>query len=313
MSFSDMMSSARGPGVIGMMLALVVLIGFGVLFMFAFDEGFQGGGPTIESEIASQATVIENTRVALAKGEEKLALAPGRKSLIRELGRVKGRLELQQEKIADTKEDVETIKEDIVAMGEEWESYKDQYREFVRGQAKGTELETLETRDGKIYKEVSIREVTAIGMQIRHSDGFKRITFEELSDELQDFYQFSPEQKEKALAEELAIRNQHNQAAAVANRLADEKMAEQRAKNDAETKAKIRRSISVKEAQIAAAMRDIEGFERDKVQADAAAAAARAAGRMHLSKSGSINSRIRSKRNQIATLSAEITRLKAQL
>jgi hypothetical protein len=39
MSFSDLMQSGRGPGVIGMLLALVVLVGFGLLFMFAFDEG----------------------------------------------------------------------------------------------------------------------------------------------------------------------------------------------------------------------------------------------------------------------------------
>ena len=46
------MSSARGPGVIGMIMALIVLLGFGVLFMFAFDEDLQGGGQTIEALVA---------------------------------------------------------------------------------------------------------------------------------------------------------------------------------------------------------------------------------------------------------------------
>lgn len=43
MSFSDMMSSGRGPGVIGMILALIVLLGFGVLFMFASRKADRAG------------------------------------------------------------------------------------------------------------------------------------------------------------------------------------------------------------------------------------------------------------------------------
>ena len=68
-----------------------------------------------------------------------------------------------------------------------------------------------------------------------------------------------------------------------------------------------------KEAQIITATNDIQSLEQEKIQAQAEAAAARAAGKMHLSKSGSINSRIRSKQNRIATLRSEIGRLKSQL
>jgi hypothetical protein len=72
MSFSDMMSSGRGPGVIGMLMALVVLVGFGVLFMFATDEGFQGGDQSIESIIKHQAGDIESLKGGIANGMKSL-------------------------------------------------------------------------------------------------------------------------------------------------------------------------------------------------------------------------------------------------
>ena len=43
MGFSDLLSSSRGPGVIGVLVALLVLGGFGTLFV-VFDDNMQGGG-----------------------------------------------------------------------------------------------------------------------------------------------------------------------------------------------------------------------------------------------------------------------------
>jgi hypothetical protein len=34
MSFTDLMSSSRGPGLIGTLMALLVLVGFGTLYLF---------------------------------------------------------------------------------------------------------------------------------------------------------------------------------------------------------------------------------------------------------------------------------------
>ena len=76
MSFSDMMSSGRGPGVIGMVMALIVLLGFGLLFMFAFDEGLQGGSQSIQSVIAQQAKHIIDDQQAITTGRESLAKIP---------------------------------------------------------------------------------------------------------------------------------------------------------------------------------------------------------------------------------------------
>lgn len=313
MSFSDMMSSARGPGVIGMLLALVVVIGFGVLFMFAFDEGFQGGEVTIESEIASQTKELAGLQTDLAAREETLKLAPARSEAAGKLRLLKVDNTTLAEKAGRLKSEIEKENAAIKGLDEEWAAYKDRYRQFVRDKAVGEKLEQLEARDGTVYKEVDIREVTAIGMQIRHAGGLKRLEFEELSDEVQDYYQYDPAQKKAAVNAEHAARKEHEAAAGVAMDRQAEEMAKLKAKEDAEAKEEIKRDIVRKRAEIAEAEKDIVDLQAESSRADAAAAAARAAGRRHLSKSNNINGKIRSKKNRIAELKNEIARLQSQL
>jgi hypothetical protein len=313
MSFSDMMTSARGPGVIGMLMALVVLVGFGLLFMFAFDEGMQGGAVTIESEIASQAKELDSLRAAVVVKEEVLKQAPSRSEDADKLRLMKVASTTLEEKSGRLRSDIEEETATIKELEETWAAYKDEYREFVRGKATGEKLELLEVRDGTVYKEVNIREVTAIGMQIRHASGFKRLPFEELSDEMQDYYQYDPLQKDEALAAERTARKQHEAAAGVAMDRQAEELARQKAQEDAEAKEGIRRDISRKQAQIKDAEDDIRQLEAERARADSAAAAARAAGRMHLSKANNINGKIRAKKNLITELKSDIRRLQSQL
>ena len=305
MSFSDMMSSGRGPGVIGMVLALIVLLGFGLLFMFAFDEGFQGADQSIESIIRDQAKDIGNMTEGIARGERDLALAPARVTAARDLARLKREKATLEQSVVTLREKIAEGERSIEDLTATFESYKDQYRAYARANAKGDTIEELKTVDGTLYKDVSIREVTAIGIQIRHSDGHKRIAFEELPHSMRDHFQFDPDQKQKAVAAEAAIRSEHEAAAAVANKAEEAKMAAYREKEI--------QLMKEKTAQISMLENDIKGLERDQERAAAAADAARAAGRMHINKSVSISGDIRSKRNRISVLNAEILRLRASL
>ncbi|MEO7100973.1 MAG: hypothetical protein ABI162_16570 [Luteolibacter sp.] len=313
MSFSDMMSSGRGPGVIGMLMALVVLIGFGLLFMFAFDEGFQGGAQSIESVIASQAKEIEGSQNRIASGEKTLATAPALIATAKEVSRFKHESQSLKERISVLKTGIETANADIVGINKNFEEYKDQYRAFVRSKAKGETMPVLETKTGIIYKNVNIREVTPVGIQIRHDEGQKRIPFEELPDSMVDYYQFDPNQKAAALADENASRDVHEAEAAAAGVLADQAMAEQRAKDAAEKREKTLREVATKEAQIDGLRGDIRGLQSDLNRATAEANAARAAGRMHLNKSNSIGANINSKQNRISALRSEIDQMKSSI
>ena len=312
MSFSDMMSSGRGPGVIGMVMALVVLLGFGLLFMYASDETDRAG-QSIESVIAHQAKDIESQKATIIFERQKLDQAPARVANAKELARIKRESQALTDNSANLKTRIEAGKAEVALRLEALADYKDEYRAYARGKAKGETLDKLETLTGIVYNSVLIREVTAIGIQIRHADGQKRILFEDLPEAMKDRFQYDPKQKDQAMAEEAATRDVHEAAVAVADDLADQKMDAQREKDAEEVKARIRQDIAVKEGLVASIKEEIKGLEAEIDRAAADASAARAAGRMHINKSGSISSNIRSKQGRISTLQAEMAQMRGRL
>ena len=126
-----------------------------------------------------------------------------------------------------------------------FEAYKDQYRAYIRGKAIGESMAVLETRGGTIYKNVNIREVTAVGIQIRHDDGQKRIPFEDLPEALKERFQFDPQQKVAAIAKEESDRSEHEAAAAASDLVSSQQLAVQADKNAEIQRAKVARSIAI--------------------------------------------------------------------
>jgi hypothetical protein len=137
MSFSDLMSSGRGPGVIGMVMALIVLLGFGLLFMVATDEGFQGGDQSIESLIAHQAKDIEFSKGALERGVKSLGDAPERIKWTKELNSLQRGTPVFKERIVALGGNIQSRKAEAVRGERAFEDYKNQYRAHVRSKAKG--------------------------------------------------------------------------------------------------------------------------------------------------------------------------------
>ena len=303
MSFSDLMSSARGPGVIGMLLALVVLVGFGVLFVFAFDEGLQGKPQTLKSVIAGQVLEIDRLKESLDHSAKQLEMAPGRLAAaknLRELGRENGD---RGAMIESLNQGISKYSDEIAAKMETFEAYKNEYRAFVRGNAKDQKMDQLETSGGNVYKNVAIREVTAVGMQIRHDGGFRRIPFEELPEEIRDFYQFDPDQKAAELAKELETRNLHEDAVSVAKDAAKEKAEEQRERMKEAERAETIRSIAVGEAKLKTLGDQIKALETAIPQEAL----------KRISNVPQMRRQLATKQSQYNSLQAELVRMRAGL
>lgn len=308
-----MMSSGRGPGVIGMLLALLVLFGFGVLFVFVFDEGLQGGERTIESVLKSQEKDIARYEARLANDQGQLALIPGRLEKEAELKAATRAVSATTGDIAALQEVVNGLQAEIAKTGEDLEAYKEEYRAFARREAAGRKMETLETKDGKVFKNVEFREVDAIGILLRHEDGQQRVAFENLPDEMQDHFQFDASKKDEAIANEDAVHAEMEAAAAAADVAATAQQKEQRAKEMERIKQENIRLLALKEQQLSAARSALNGLERDKISAEQQAAAARAAGKQFINRSGAIRGQISSKQREITTLTAEIARLRSAI
>lgn len=193
MGFSDLLTSSRGPGVIGTLLALFVLVGFGTLYMFVFDEGLQGGQKTIQAVIRDQGTLIETHKIQIANYKDRIEAAKRFKEVAKEADDLKLRAENGAKRLAElttTKAEAEAA---VAAADEAWAKYRDEYRASEWAAAVGEKFDELKTMGGELFAKVSIRKVTHKGVDIAHENGMKLIPCEDLPTELQERFQFDKE------------------------------------------------------------------------------------------------------------------------
>jgi hypothetical protein len=303
MSFSEMMESGRGPGVIGMLLALFVLLGFGVLFMFAFDEGLQGEEQSIESFVSRQAKEIEDIKGSILHGEKQLAQAPAMLALGKELKEMMRGNQFRSARLDSLRTGISSSNEAVTSKMMAFETYKDDYRTVVRRKAKGEKMERLETRKGDVYENITIRDVTPIGIQIMHNGGHKRIAFEELTAALQARFQFDPKQKAEAIAREDAQRREHETAVSVATAAEGQQLAERKEKEAEARRDAMTRNISIKESRMRSLQDEIDALE-DALPKE---------GMKGISRAPQMRMQISNKRGQLRELQAEVSRMHSQL
>lgn len=202
MSFSDLISSSRGPGVIGTLLALVILGGFGTLYLFVFDEGLQGGGKRIEAVIRDQGIEIEGLRSQIADRKEKLAEGQKFREQADEIERVRSRSESGAKRVADMEAERDAASSALNEARQKFEDYKDAYRASEWAAVVGERFDELKTLSGAVYKNAVIRKVDQIGVEITDETGNRRINSADLPSELQDRLQFDEVKKELASLQE---------------------------------------------------------------------------------------------------------------
>jgi len=313
MNFSDMMQGSRGPGLIGLFLALMVMLGFGLLFMFASDEGGQGGGQTIQSVISQQKNEIGSLRQSLSLAERTLARGEGLASIEKEFVAVKRENLGRLSNMDSLKMDITSTNDAITAIEKDFEDYKNQYRTFIRAKAKGRIVGHFETRKGEVFENVVIKEVTPIGMQIRHDGGIGRIPYENLPDSMQEEFQFDPNQKVAAVAKETAVWNEHATAVSASDIVVGQKATEQKIADVQAEREKKLRNIEVLQFRIDSINSEIVNLRRDlEIEANQANRA-RSAGHIRLGSSSGIHAEIQAKQNQISELQAEVSHLQAGL
>jgi hypothetical protein len=302
MSFSEMMESGRGPGVIGMLMAVAVLAIFGALFVFAFDEQFQGGGKTIESIIADQAREIGDVKNSISIIEKQMTDIPVRQERKKELTVIKRENQTRKAQVDSLQAGIKTSNEDAAALTLEFETYKNKYRAMARGKAKGEVIARLEARDGQIYENVTIREVTPIGIQIMHDGGHKRIAFEQLPAPMIDRFQFDPKQKAAAIAAEEAQRTVHETAVSQATAAEVQDLAEKKKADAEERRDSMVRSIAVKQSRILALKAEIASLE-DAIRNESY---------KRISRAPQMRNDLSNKQRELSDLQAGLMRLQAE-
>jgi hypothetical protein len=303
MPFTEMMQSARGPGVIGMLMALFVLIGFGFLFIFAFDEGLQGADHSIEALIKSQRKEIDNIKDSITSGEKRLSATSGLRQIEKSLREIKSTNRSHETQLGILSNKRSACNVSLDEKNDEFEKYKNDYRGFVRTKAKGQTMERLETRNGKVFENVTIRDVNPVGMQIMHEGGFNRILFEDLPASLQDYYQFDAKQKDEALAKENSQLRDHESAVAIVKESQSQQNAERKEREAQVRRDETIRGISVRQSRIQLLEKEIQSLET----------ALPLESQKRISRAPEMRMQLSNKRLQMQTLTMEIARMQSSL
>lgn len=203
--FDDIFSSSRGPGVIGTLLALVILVGFGSLYMFVFDEGLQGGEKSIQSIIRDQEAQIGNLNAGIKANEASIVQSKEREKLTSDVVSLERQLKLREPRLTELAEQMQATQKLIDSTAAEWEKYKAQYRSAERARAIGEKFPELITKSGKTYKNITITKFDDRRMTIMSETGSTGIEWTELPDTFVDRFQFTKELASAKVAAETVI------------------------------------------------------------------------------------------------------------
>ena len=141
-------------------------------------------------------------------------------------------------------------------------------REEARSQAIGQQIARLETVKGDVYENVVIRDVTAIGIEIRHDAGSRRVPFEQLPQEMQQQFLFDPKEKQKALAHEHAAQSAHMAQMTTTDVASPNVQGMNQPGQKEEYRLKVTKAIATKSARIQVLEDEIHSLENDLVRED---------------------------------------------
>lgn len=294
---------------IGLIMAVIVLGGFGLIYVFVFDAEMQGKGVTVESVIRNQTEEIDsyNHQIAMNKQViEETGAIEAKNAKIDALAKTNTEESLT---IEELKAKAVELRDGLVATTKDYNAYIGTYRNYVRTKAVGEKLPEIKLKSGQTYTSVEIREVSEIGIQIRHTDGQKRIAYEELSDDWQERFQYDPEEKAKALAREQAAQRLYEKSVAAEAEQAEEALGDPTTPQGGE---QIDRLIRAKTIELERMKTELGRLQAEAVKVETEDSLNRPKGKANLEHVRGVRGRMQAAESKIRKLAIEIAGLKSK-
>jgi hypothetical protein len=196
-------SLSRYAAAVTALLACTVL-GAGSLF-FVTSESFLSGSAgdrDVGRILKLQAREIAELRRRLDGVREQMEVNEERKELSLQLDAARDRSALAIATLSSLEEEAARARTELYRVRDEWDKYRETYRVAERASAKGEKYAELTLADGKKLSDVTVLDVDAARMQVRHSGGIVGIDWQDLPGDFQDRFQFDVKEKEVLLAME---------------------------------------------------------------------------------------------------------------
>jgi hypothetical protein len=308
-SFSE---NLGGPGVVGVGLGLLVLLGFGGLTMAVWDGRLNGENATkLRDMVNSQDAQILGIKGDITRAQEDILYAKRKEVALDKLESLNKVVEASAEKREEMKQAVAEAEKAIGTIGEDQIAYRDKYRVYGRERAIGEEFEELELRDGKVLKQVTLRRISPNKVAFGTQYGSTSVTWEELPESWSSRFQIGEgeiEEHNQRLAEVRLARSEH-MADIREDRMADLKLMEKK-----RNVATIGNNIQSGNADILNVERRIAQLEskESEYKRRGRSASTKGARNMHYNLADKTDQEIRELRNWVKSAKSKIRELKKE-
>lgn len=196
--------SSDGSGTFGFLVGLIVLVFTGVILSLVVEKrlGFSSGRASMAREVEADVDklgVLER-RLAAMRNEWETDLAP-RAGQEERMRRMLAESEAGARRLEELESQRVACEAGLAALRAESAEYRAAYRRQVRAAAAGERVAELRSLNGRTYREVAIRQVTAEGIEFRHADGISRLSPADLDAAWRERFQWDPEEIPKAVAQ----------------------------------------------------------------------------------------------------------------
>jgi len=200
-----MLSDDDHPGIFTFMVGVIVVVlaGVGLSLLIDLKFTFSKSISSTEKGLKTSAAEIVDLKSEIDEASRKLsAQEPSLRATAANLATARNRLNADIQRSAKLTEIRNHLKETIPALENEFSKYREAYRVHARAAAVGQPLGTLIIRGGREYRQVVIKEITDVGMEIRHEHGIARVQAPDLDQSFQDKFQWNDEERRNKLNEE---------------------------------------------------------------------------------------------------------------
>ncbi|RYD41060.1 MAG: hypothetical protein EOP85_13280, partial [Verrucomicrobiaceae bacterium] len=212
-----MLDSDENSGVFtflaGMIVLVLVAVGFSLLVdkRFKFSTGIGELRKEIEADAAELGELTSRherlTRELTDLSSTRVKAADEHAEITRDLKELARSIQL----LGDQKAEMESS---VAAIESDFSNYRADYRGKIWARAVGESLGDLTLPGGRAYKSSTITKVTDVGLEIRHEHGIARIQAPDLSQSLQERFQWNDEERRVRLKEEARFHRKFGEAAA---------------------------------------------------------------------------------------------------
>ena len=116
------------------------------------------------------------------------------------------RLEEEQDGVAQIQAKLDDLARAVASLERTFAGYKKSFYAIERANAVGEKIAILKTKDSRVYKQVVIKSFDPQGMSIMHQSGGRNVHFTMLPDELQQRFDFDPEEAKAFVMQDEAAR-----------------------------------------------------------------------------------------------------------